>query len=50
MQQQSDPLTDAVLKNPAGVKLGMMLVGLIAAGVLANKQHKRRSGSGAVRG
>jgi hypothetical protein len=49
MEQHSDPLTDAVLKHPAGVKLGMVLVGLIAASVLANKQAKRRSGGGAVR-
>jgi len=51
MEQHSDPLTDQVLKNPAGVKLGMVLVGLIAAGVLANKQQqkRRRSGGGAVR-
>ncbi|HEY3604276.1 MAG TPA: hypothetical protein VGL04_06360 [Sporichthyaceae bacterium] len=50
MEQHSDPLTDAVLKHPAGVKLGMVLVGLVAAGVLANKKHKKRSGGGAVRG
>ena len=51
MEQHSDPLTDAVLKHPAGVKMGMVLVGLIAAGVLANKQQKRRrSGRDAVRG
>ena len=49
MEQQSDPLTDQVLKNPAGVKLGMVLVGLIASGVLANKQQRRRSGRGTVR-
>jgi hypothetical protein len=48
MEQRNDPLTEAVLKNPAGVKIGMVLVGLIAAGVLANKQHKRRSAGGAV--
>jgi hypothetical protein len=48
MEQQSDPLTDAVLKHPAGAKVGMVLVGLIAAGVLANQQRKKKSGGSAV--
>lgn len=50
MKENSDPLTDQVLKSPTGVKIGMMLVGAIAAGVLANKQRRKRSARNAVRG
>jgi hypothetical protein len=45
----NDPLTEAMVKHRAGGWLGMVLVGLIAAGVLA-KQRMRRSGGSAVRG
>lgn len=33
-------LTKALLKHRAGVGLGMVLVGLIAAGVLSERRHR----------
>jgi hypothetical protein len=50
MEENSDPLTEQVLKSPTGVRIGMMLVGAIAAGVLASQQRRRRLRNGAVRG
>ena len=47
--ENNDPVTDAVLKHRAGVGIGMVLVGIIAAGVLA-KQRKGRSGGNPVGG